>query len=61
MMMLDYKGGRRGQESGKKWLHNLNYVINYVTRKLYQTNLYFFYLNFFILCDISAEFHLNYT
>ena len=21
MMMLDYKGGR-GQESGKKWLHN---------------------------------------
>ena len=35
MMMLDYKGGRRGQESGKKWLHNLNYVINYVIRKNY--------------------------
>ena len=34
-----------GQESGKKWLHNLNYV--------------FFQLNFLILCDISAEFHLN--
>ena len=28
MMILDYK------ESGKKWLHNLNYVINYVIRKL---------------------------
>ena len=40
MMMLDYKerergmGGGGGQESGKKWLHNLNYVINYVIRKL---------------------------
>ena len=22
MMMLDYKGERGGQESGKKWLHN---------------------------------------
>ena len=35
MMMLDYKERERGgQESGKKWLHNLNYVINYVIRKL---------------------------
>ena len=35
MMMLDYKRG--GQESWKKWLDNLNYVIyvsNYVIRKL---------------------------
>ena len=31
MMMLEYKGGGGGgQKSGKKWLHNLNYVINYV-------------------------------
>ena len=36
MMMLDYKGEGwgDGEESGKKWLHNLNYVINYVIRKL---------------------------
>ena len=37
MMMLDYKWGGGGgghQKSGKKWLHNLNYVINYVIRKL---------------------------
>ena len=39
MMTLDYKGGGRGrggggQEFGKKWLHNLNDVINYVIRKL---------------------------
>ena len=32
MMMLDYKGGSWGQESGKKRLYNLNYVINYVVR-----------------------------
>ena len=34
MMMIDYKGERGGQESGKKWLHNLFYVVNYVIRKL---------------------------
>ena len=28
------KGGGGDQESGKKWLHNLNYVTNYVIRKL---------------------------
>ena len=33
MIMLDYKGGG-GQEPGKKWLHNLNYAINYVICKL---------------------------
>ena len=33
MMMLDYKGAG-GQEPGKKWLHNLNYAINYVICKL---------------------------
>ena len=26
----------------------------------YQTNLYFFYVNLLILCDISPEFYLNY-
>ena len=35
-MMMFTKGGW-GPESGKKWLHNLSYVINF-----YQTNLYFF-------------------
>ena len=34
MMMLDYKGESGGQESGKKRLHNLNYVINCVICKL---------------------------
>ena len=34
MTMLDYKGGRGGQESWKKRLHNLNYVIKYVILKL---------------------------
>ena len=34
MMMLGYKGGEEGQGSGKKWLHNVNYVTNYVIRKL---------------------------
>ena len=34
MMMPDSQGGGGdGQESGKKWLHNLHYVINYVIRK----------------------------
>ena len=33
--MLDCKGEEGGgQESGKKWLHNLNYVTNYVILKL---------------------------
>ena len=40
--MLSYKGtkggggggGGGGQESGKKWLHKLNHVINYVVFKL---------------------------
>ena len=34
MMMLDYIRGKGSQESGKKWFHNINYVINYVIRKL---------------------------
>ena len=34
MMMLGYKGGSGGQESGEKRLHNLNYVINYIILKL---------------------------
>ena len=34
MMMLDYERGRGGQKSEKKWLYNLNYVINYVICKL---------------------------
>ena len=33
MMMLDYKGGG-GEESGKKLLYNLNYLINYVIRNI---------------------------
>ena len=33
MMMLDYKRGG-GEESDKNLLYNLNYLINYVIRKL---------------------------
>ena len=32
--MMMFTKGVWGQESGKKWLHNLNYVINYVIFKL---------------------------
>ena len=47
MMMPDYKVGRWDQESGKKRLHNLSYVMNYVIPKLYQINLHLFCLKFF--------------
>ena len=66
MMMLNYKMGRGGgQESGKKWFHNLNYVINYAILNFYQTNLYFFYLNFFgfiwYLCWVSFKLQAHYN
>ena len=47
MMMLDYKGGRGGWESGEKWLHNkwMHQTMSFVN--FHQTNLYFFYIIFF--------------
>ena len=46
MMMLDYKGGRGGQESGKKWSRNEWMLLTTKFINFYQSNLYFFYLNF---------------
>ena len=60
IMMLDYKGGRRSQESGKKWLNNkwvlliMQFVIFINLICIFST------YNFLILCDISAEFYLSF-
>ena len=64
MMMLDYKGGSGGQESGKKWLHNKLTFPKYVIRKLL-SNLYFCYLKFFdfmwYLCWVSFKLQVHYN
>ena len=49
-----------GQESGKKWLCKKWMLLTMSFVNFYQINLYFFCLKFLVLCDISAEFYLNF-
>ena len=64
MMMHDYKEGRGDQESRKTWLHNKRTLPSYVIVNFYQTNFYFFYLEFFdfmwYLCWVSFKLEVHY-
>ena len=64
-MMLEYKGGKGEGRGGVKNVGKSDYVISECSLTMLfvnfcQTNFYFFCLTLLILCDISAEFYLNY-